>query len=382
MTDAELRGRLLSHFYNLRHQNGGYVPVSDMTLGGAEGVTLEVVGGVCHQLGQAGLIEWSGYLGQGPDIGSAKITGLGVDAGEQKKSASLEIRFPNGGQGESAMLPTIKEPERAGEEISKEGRKARFDIWEKLGVDRVKADLVSGGHQIVGGPPQVLDLAWEWVRMKESETAKVGPAYTLEAAKAVYAAIEALVAAGKRAYSLSVPREAERILVASGRGRTTTSEAATAIRAAIIGLGNDHKIEVYADPKSDWLIREPLESEVEKVTVKAPKIFIVHGHDNEAKAEVARFVERLGFQAIILHEQVSRNRTVIEKFEANSDVSFAIVLLTPDDEGGKKGDPAKPRARQNVVLELGYFVGRLGRDKVCALKRGEVEIPSDFNGVI
>jgi predicted nucleotide-binding protein len=134
--------------------------------------------------------------------------------------------------------------------------------------------------------------------------------------------------------------------------------------------------------KSGWLIREPLESEVEKVTVKAPKIFIVHGHDNEAKAEVARFVERLGFQAIILHEQVSGNRTVIEKFEANSDVSFAIVLLTPDDEGGKKGDPAKPRARQNVVLELGYFVGRLGRDKVCALKRGEVEIPSDFNGVI
>ncbi len=75
MTDAELRGRLLSHFYNLRHQNGGYVPVSDMTLGGAEGVTL-------------GLIEWSGYLGQGPDIGSDKIRlTFGVDAREQKKSS-------------------------------------------------------------------------------------------------------------------------------------------------------------------------------------------------------------------------------------------------------------------------------------------------------
>jgi predicted nucleotide-binding protein len=112
------------------------------------------------------------------------------------------------------------------------------------------------------------------------------------------------------------------------------------------------------------------------------KVFIVHGHDAAPKAEVARFLERIGFEAIILHEQASRNRTIIEKIEAHGDVGFAVVLLTPDDEGCKKGETPKPRARQNVVLELGYFVGRLGRDRVCVLRRGDVEIPSDFGGVV
>ncbi len=117
-------------------------------------------------------------------------------------------------------------------------------------------------------------------------------------------------------------------------------------------------------------------------SVASPKIFIVHGHDGEAKAEVARFIEKLGFTPIILHEQASKGRTIIENVESNSDVGFAVVLLTPDDEGNQKGQSPKPRARQNVVLELGYFVGRLGRDRVCALRRGDVEIPSDFDGVV
>jgi predicted nucleotide-binding protein len=266
-------------------------------------------------------------------------------------------------------------------EISQEGRKARFEMWEKLGVDRVKADLINGGHQLIGGPPQVTELAWEWVRLKESEVAPAVPTYTHEAARAVYAAIDDLVAARKRAYSLSVPIEAETILLASGHGRST-SEAHTQIRAAIVGLAAAGKIEVHVEPYKDWLIREPLEPEVEDMAAQIPKIFVVHGHDNEAKTEVARFIERLGFQPLILYEQASKGRTIIEKFEANSDVGFAVVLLTPDDEGSKKGQPAKPRARQNVVLELGYFVGRLGRDRVCALRRGEVEIPSDFDGVV
>jgi predicted nucleotide-binding protein len=73
---------------------------------------------------------------------------------------------------------------------------------------------------------------------------------------------------------------------------------------------------------------------------------------------------------------------VIEKVEDHGDVGFAVVLLTPDDVGCVKGRTAVPRARQNVVLELGYFVGRLGRKHVCALKRSELEIPSDFGGVV
>jgi predicted nucleotide-binding protein len=112
------------------------------------------------------------------------------------------------------------------------------------------------------------------------------------------------------------------------------------------------------------------------------KVFIVHGHDDGARETVARFLERIGLEAIILHEQANQGRTVIEKVVAHSDVGFAVVLLTPDDEGCVRGGTPEPRARQNVLLELGYFIGRLGRDKVCALKRGTLEIPSDFAGVV
>jgi predicted nucleotide-binding protein len=113
-------------------------------------------------------------------------------------------------------------------------------------------------------------------------------------------------------------------------------------------------------------------------------IFIVHGHDEAAMHEVARCIDQLGLHAIILHEQPDKGRTIIEKFEDHTDVGFAVVLLTPDDMGYPKDKPseAKPRARQNVVLELGYFSGILGRANVCALLKGYIEIPSDYAGVL
>lgn len=113
-------------------------------------------------------------------------------------------------------------------------------------------------------------------------------------------------------------------------------------------------------------------------------VFIVHGHDNEAKLSVARMIEQLDLDAIILDEQPQAGRTIIEKFEDHADeVGFAIVLLTPDDVGAKAGDAEnlKPRARQNVILELGFFVGKLGRERVCPLYKQGVEIPSDYHGV-
>lgn len=112
------------------------------------------------------------------------------------------------------------------------------------------------------------------------------------------------------------------------------------------------------------------------------KVFIVHGHDDGARQSVARFLEKLGFEPVILQEQANRGRTIIEKFEEHGDVGFAVVLLTPDDEGRAKGGELQPRARQNVVLELGYFIGRLGRHRVCALKSGDLELPSDYQGVL
>ncbi len=85
-----------------------------------------------------------------------------------------------------------------------------------------------------------------------------------------------------------------------------------------------------------------------------------------------------------MHEQPNTGKTIIEKFEHYSNVSFAIVLLTPDDIGAAKDDQSnkKQRARQNVILELGYFLGKLGRDRVCALYKSDVEIPSDYKGVL
>jgi predicted nucleotide-binding protein len=112
------------------------------------------------------------------------------------------------------------------------------------------------------------------------------------------------------------------------------------------------------------------------------KVFVVHGHDEGAREALARFIQAIGFEPVILHERANAGRTVIEKVEAHGDVGFAVVLLTPDDEGCEKGGTPGPRARQNVVLELGYFIGHLGRGRVCALKRGELEIPSDFGGVV
>ena len=119
-------------------------------------------------------------------------------------------------------------------------------------------------------------------------------------------------------------------------------------------------------------------------TTNNTDIFIVHGQDTAAKEEVARFIERLGLRAIILHEQTNKGRTIIEKFEQHSQVGFAVVLLTPDDVGHANLESAtpNPRARQNVVFELGFFIGTLGRSRVCALLRGNIEIPTDISGVL
>ncbi len=118
-----------------------------------------------------------------------------------------------------------------------------------------------------------------------------------------------------------------------------------------------------------------------EVAVKR-RVFIVHGRDEAPKEAVARFIERLGFDAVILHEQANNGKTVIEKFIAHSEVHFAVVLLTPDDLGALNGDPPTPRARQNVILEWGFFIGALGRENVLALMKARVDLPSDVVGLV
>jgi predicted nucleotide-binding protein len=111
-------------------------------------------------------------------------------------------------------------------------------------------------------------------------------------------------------------------------------------------------------------------------------VFVVHGRDSPAKIEVARLIERAGLNAIILHEQPNQGRTIIEKFEDHGGTSdFAVIVLTPDDVGGSDTASLQPRARQNVIGEMFWFAGKLGRNRVCALKKGNIEMPSDFAGV-
>lgn len=118
--------------------------------------------------------------------------------------------------------------------------------------------------------------------------------------------------------------------------------------------------------------------------VKNKKVFIVHGHDDLLKESVARLVEKIGLEAVILHEQPKGGKTIIGKLEELADrVGYAIILYTPCDEGREKGsENSKPRARQNVVFEHGLFMGKLGSERVCVLLKGEVEKPSDDGGIL
>jgi predicted nucleotide-binding protein len=115
---------------------------------------------------------------------------------------------------------------------------------------------------------------------------------------------------------------------------------------------------------------------------RRPSVFLVHGHDIVSREQATNFLERLGVEVIALDEQYNAGKTVIEKFEDNTDVNFAVILLTEDDVGGKSSDALQPRPRQNVIFELGYFMGRLRRTRVCAIKKRNVELPSDILGMV
>ncbi|MDQ2837850.1 MAG: nucleotide-binding protein [Actinomycetota bacterium] len=155
-------------------------------------------------------------------------------------------------------------------------------------------------------------------------------------------------------------------------GITTVEEYLDAIR---------RQVDASAATQSAWYGTSSIQ---ESDVAEANDIFIVHGHDGEAKHHVARIVQQLTDHVpIILDEKASRGLTVIEKFEEHGgNAAFAIVLLTPDDVGGQKNGETRPRARQNVIFELGYFIGHLGRGRVVAMTKGDVEIPSDFSGIV
>jgi predicted nucleotide-binding protein len=114
------------------------------------------------------------------------------------------------------------------------------------------------------------------------------------------------------------------------------------------------------------------------------KIFIVHGHDEQTKTDVENVVSKLGLEPIILSDCANTGRHILQKFTEETDqIGFAIILMTPDDLGGKTKDDLNPRARQNVVMELGFFIGKLGPKRVAViLSDKNIEIPSDINGIV
>lgn len=120
------------------------------------------------------------------------------------------------------------------------------------------------------------------------------------------------------------------------------------------------------------------------------KIFVVHGHDHTLTTEVENFLRDIGLEPIVLHKKPDEGQTIIEKFEKHSDVGYAFILLTPDEiaytidqkEIDEKNRKTELRARPNVIFEFGYFVGKLGRNRVCCLYKGTVTLPSDLSGLI
>lgn len=113
------------------------------------------------------------------------------------------------------------------------------------------------------------------------------------------------------------------------------------------------------------------------------RVFVVHGRNDAARNKVMALLEGIGLIGIVLHEQPNMGRHLLTKFIDEADlVTFAIVLLTDDDFGGNSKDTLHPRARQNVILELGYFLAHLGQERVCAIKTPGLETPSDFDGIV
>jgi predicted nucleotide-binding protein len=125
-------------------------------------------------------------------------------------------------------------------------------------------------------------------------------------------------------------------------------------------------------------------------TTKSKKVFVVHGRDDAAKANLEAFLREIGLEPIVLHRQADEGLTVIEKFEKHSDVKYAFILLTPDEVAYLASETNKDdaqrdkerRARPNVIFEWGYFVGKLGRSRVCCISTGNVSLPSDMNGLV
>jgi len=230
------------------------------------------------------------------------------------------------GRFEVSLLDTLNALVTQGEELAPQGGA----IFAGYNGDK-QPDYVSWRLQAVDAISELGKQAQPL--LKEIESDKHGPYFYEESAKRVLGVLKAAVAIAERQSKAPVAGEAA---ATPSRGKATTAEA----------------------------------------------VFVVHGHEQALQQQVARFLEKLDIKPIVLFEEPGKGQTVIEKLESSSEVPFALVLLTPDDLGrAAKEEELHPRARQNVVLELGYFLGKLGRANVAVLYDESVELPSDYRGV-
>jgi DNA-binding transcriptional ArsR family regulator len=297
------------------------VPVDDMTLAGTELVSRDAIAGVCGQLAEARLIEWSPVIGASHNIGHARITASGVDAVERGAGAGIDIKFPS-----TPLRPKEQKP--------------------------LKRD-----------PQLILKL----LEKLEAYPAEYGDAFTLNADDPL------LAVSGYTKSEINYHLEQ---LLKMGLVEDPGSQPAIGITfSGLSPRGHD-----FLDRNRDTSFPPAKATETH---VMSNKVFVVHGHDQAAQNEVALFLTRIGLEPIVLHLRANGGRHLLTKFKDEAEgASFAVVLMTPDDEGGPKITTARrDRARQNVVFELGFFIGRLGSEKVAALMKGDVERPSDFDGI-
>jgi predicted nucleotide-binding protein len=297
------------------------VPVDDLIISGTKPVSPEAIEGVCRQLAELGLIEWTTYIGHGPRIGSARITANGSSAVELGSWAGVNIQFPG------------RVPDHPKKEV---GLRRDPQLVQKL-LERLEAYPARYGDVFVvnGDDPRLAvdGFTSDQINYHLEQLREMGYVENLRSQPAIGITFSGLTPHGHDFLE---------------RNREKPSPPST-------------------------LVTETVSN----------KVFIVHGHDEAAKNEIALFLSSIGLEPIILHLRPNGGRGLLTKFREESEgASFAVVLMTPDDEGGAVGTAARrTRARQNVVFELGFFIGQLGPAKVAALVKDDVENPSDFDGI-
>lgn len=185
-----------------------------------------------------------------------------------------------------------------------------------------------------------------------------------------------------------------------GEGSAHDNALETALDVRVIGNGSREfeqcknyivsTLQTAIETLKNDVFNELNSSEAEAPGTFSNKVFVVHGHDDTAKSELEIFLTEIGLDPIVLHRQADEGQTIIEKFEKHADVSYAFILLTPDEvtylkdqESLSDNDRKKElRARPNVIFEFGYFVGRLDRSRACCLHTGNVALPTDISGMV